>query len=172
MHINCTVHLFSRSYSLTLSLSHTKSKISERADCLAVLLIARLNVLSFLHRGLILHNYLLQIINVVCFYKNCCHVIKPEQPKMICWLCDRMVHTKCAGFIGRTSDDLARGQNRNLQSAKKPLVVGCLRRTPRNDGQMINRNPLSIAANPHMLLKKIRRNPINPLGRDPPPWDC
>jgi len=32
MHINCTVHLFSRCHSLALSLSHTKSKISERAD--------------------------------------------------------------------------------------------------------------------------------------------
>jgi len=27
---------------------------------------------------------------------------------MTCWLCDRMVHTKCAGFNGRTSDDLAK----------------------------------------------------------------
>jgi len=26
---------------------------------------------------------------------------------MTCWLCDRMVHTKCADFNGRTSDDLA-----------------------------------------------------------------
>jgi len=40
-------------------------------------------------------------------------VIKPEQPKMICGLCDRMVHTKCAGFNGRTSDDLAKGKNLN-----------------------------------------------------------
>jgi len=29
---------------------------------------------------------------------------------MICWLCDRMVHTKCAAFNGRTSDDLAKGK--------------------------------------------------------------
>jgi len=32
---------------------------------------------------------------------------------MICWLCDRMVHTKCVGFNGRTSDDLAKGKNLN-----------------------------------------------------------
>jgi len=32
---------------------------------------------------------------------------------MTSWLCDRMVHNKCAGFNGRTSDDLAKGQNLN-----------------------------------------------------------
>jgi len=55
----------------------------------------------------------METVNVVCFYKNCCQVIKPEQPKMISWICDRMVHTKCAGFYGRTSDDLAKGKNLN-----------------------------------------------------------
>jgi len=52
-------------------------------------------------------------VNVVWFYKNCCQVIKPRQPKMTCWLCDRMVHTKCSGFNGRTSDDLAKDKNLN-----------------------------------------------------------
>jgi len=32
---------------------------------------------------------------------------------MICWLCDRMVHTKCAAFNGRKSDDLAKGESLN-----------------------------------------------------------
>jgi len=29
-------------------------------------------------------------------------VIKPEQPKMTCWLCFEMVQSKCDGFSDRT----------------------------------------------------------------------
>jgi len=48
----------------------------------------------------------METVNVVCFYKNCCQAIKPEQPKMTSWLCDRMVHTKCAGFRGKKGKNL------------------------------------------------------------------
>jgi len=47
------------------------------------------------------------------FIKIAVIAVKPEQPKMIFWLCDRMVHTKYASFSGRTSNDLAKGKNLN-----------------------------------------------------------
>jgi len=53
----------------------------------------------------------METINVVCFYKKRCQVIQPEQPKII--IITITLITKCAGFNGRTSDDLAKGKNLN-----------------------------------------------------------
>jgi len=138
----------------------------------------------------------METVNVVCFYKKCCLVIKPEQPKMICWLCDRMVHTKSAGFDGRTSDDLAKGKNlnyccdaclvvanmmksfmRQTKGGLKELInsFGVARDSFRNQGQMINRTLQLISCQSQQIrkfcsnwqVKKIRSNPINPLWREP-----
>jgi len=33
-------------------------------------------------------------------------LIRADQSTLTCWLCEKLAYTKCAGFTGRTSDDL------------------------------------------------------------------
>jgi len=42
----------------------------------------------------------------VCSITNCHQLIRADQSKLTCWLCEKMGHTKCAGYTGRTSDNL------------------------------------------------------------------
>ena len=45
---------------------------------------------------------------VVCAKKTCKKQFTHDQPNVPCWLCDSVVHAKCAGFSGLVSDAIAK----------------------------------------------------------------
>jgi len=45
----------------------------------------------------------------VCSIKKFNQFIRADLSKLTGWLCEKMAHTKCAGYTGQTSVDLAKG---------------------------------------------------------------
>jgi hypothetical protein len=45
---------------------------------------------------------------LICFKKSCLKEVTAAQPSISCWLCDNVVHAKCAGFSGPTADAVAK----------------------------------------------------------------
>jgi len=55
--------------------------------------------------------YYSTVVRITLTIKKCHQLIRTDQSKLTCWLCEKMAHTKCAGYTCRPSDDLAKGHN-------------------------------------------------------------